>query len=333
LISWFGTRAIVWGVAVLLLSIGLLFLLGRRRALVVAFLAIVVVSALVIRQGWLRSFCTLETNYFCIKVEEREREGEPVRVLILDRLVHSFTSLDDPAMLVYVYEQIYAEVTAYQAGRVNHLRALFIGGGGYTFPRYMEAFYPDSELHVIEIDPGVTQVAYDMLGLRRDTAIVTYNEDARLFLKEDPEQSYDLILGDAFNDFSVPYHLTTREFNDRVRAWLADGGLYIVNIIDGPGGDFLRAYVHTMRQTFRYVYVAPTVASWREAPRSTFVIIGIDTPLDLAAFEADAYLTRMLMSAQDVDALLEEGRLVTLTDQYAPVDQMLAPLFRHQSVD
>jgi spermidine synthase len=334
LISWFGTRVIVWGVAVLLLAMGLLFLLGRRRRmLVVALLAVVVASALVVRQGWLRSICTLETNYFCIKVEERELDGEPVRVLILDRLVHSFTSLDDPTMLVYVYEKIYAEATAYQAERVNHLRALFIGGGGYTFPRYMELFFPDSELDVIEIDPGVTQIAYDMLGLRRDTSIVTYNEDARLFMKEDPEQHYDLILGDAFNDFSVPYHLTTREFNDRVRAWLADGGLYIVNIIDGPGGDFLRAYVHTMQQTFRYVYVAPTIASWREAPRSTFVIIGTDTSLDLAAFESDAYLRRMLMSTEDVDALLEEGRVVTLTDQYAPVDQMLAPLFRHQGVD
>ena len=41
----------------------------------------------------------------------------------------------------------------------------------------------------------------------------------------------------------------------------------------------------------------------------------------------------MLMSTQEVDALLEEGRVVTLTDQYAPVDQMLAPLFRHQGLD
>jgi spermidine synthase len=332
LISWFGTRTIVWGVAVVLLSLGLLFLLShRRRLLVIAVLVVAVASVLVIRQGWLRSFCTLETNYFCIKVEERERDGEPVRVLILDRLVHSFTSLDDPTMLVYVYEQIYAEATAYQAERMNHLRTLFIGGGGYTFPRYMEALYPEAELQVIEIDPGVTQVAQDKLGLSRDSSIVTYNEDARLFMEEDPDQRYDLILGDAFNDFSVPYHLTTREFNERVRAWLADEGLYIVNVIDGPGGDFIRAYVHTLRQTFRHVYLAPTISSWQQASRSTFVIIGTATPLDLEAFEPGAYLTRLLMSEGEVDAFLGEGRLVTLTDQYAPVDQMLAPVFRGQA--
>jgi len=331
LISWFGTRAIVWGVAFVLFALGSLLLLSsRRRLLFLTALIVATVSALTIRTGWLRGICTLETNYFCIKVEEREQDGKPVRVLILDRLVHSFTSLDDPTVLVYIYEQMYAEATAYQAKRQDDMRALFIGGGGYTFPRYMEALYPDSELDVIEIDPGVTQVAYEKLGLSRDTSIVTYNQDARLFVEQSPSQVYHLILGDAFNDYSVPYHLTTREFNERVRAWLADDGLYIVNIIDGPSGDFLRAYIYTMRQTFRHVYLAPTIESWRRAPRSTFVIIGTDVPLDLGAFKANSYLTGRLMSEQEVDALLAEGKVETLTDYYAPVDQMLAPVFRDQ---
>jgi hypothetical protein len=32
-----------------------------------------------------------------------------------------------------------------------------------------------------------------------------------------------------------------------------------------------------------------------------------------------------------VDALLAEGRLATLTEGYAPVDQMLAPVFHHEA--
>jgi spermidine synthase len=278
-------------------------------------------------------------------------------VLYLDRLLHSFTSLDDPTQLVYDYEQMYAEATAYQAQRKESpLRALFIGGGGYTFPRYMEALYPHSEIHVIEIDPGVTEIAYDMLGLSRDTEIVTYNEDARTFLARPPTSSspagsrlrgtggsrhsdsaagatYDLIMGDAFNDFSVPYHLTTKEFNDRVHAWLAEDGLYVVNIIDGPWGSFMRAYTHTLRQTFRHVYLAINVDSWRQSTRSTLVLIATDTPLDLATLEdtdgddGDAQLARLLISDDQIDTLLAEGRVVTLTDRYAPVDQLLIPVF------
>jgi len=337
LISWFGTHTIVWGVALLLMALGLLFLLASRwQWMLLGALILAAASWPVSRLGWLRGLCTRETNYFCIRVDEQEREGEPVRVLTLDRLVHSYVSLNDPTKLVYTYEKMYAEVTAYRAQEDSQLRALFIGGGGYTFPGYMQAIYPGSQIHVIEIDPGVTEVAHDLLGLSRDTPIVTFNEDARLFLEREPTQSYDLIFGDAFNDFSVPYHLTTREFNERVSAWLADDGLYCVNIIDGYRGEFLRAYTHTLRQTFGHVYLAPTAASWQDSGRSTFVLIASNAPLDRAdlltldAGEGEALLAHLLLRDDQVDALLSEGRVVTLTDRYAPVDQMLAPVFRDE---
>ena len=329
LISWLGTHAVVWGVGVLLIFFGLLILLGRRwQWSLLALLFLAAGSVLASSQSWLDGPCTRETDYYCVKVRDEEKDGKPVRVLILDRLVHSYSSLDDPTHLVYGYEASYAEVTAYQAERKGHLRALFVGGGAYTFPRYMEAVYPDSELDVIEIDPAVTEVAHDMLGLRRNTRVVTYNEDARMFLEQEPDDRYDLIFGDAFNDYSVPYHLTTREFNDRVRAWLADDGLYVVNIIDGPWGYFVRAYIHTLRQTFRHVYPVFAVDSWRRSSRSTLVILAGDTPLDLDAFEIAApELAGKLLTEREVDELLAEGRTVMLTDRYAPVDQMLLPVF------
>jgi spermidine synthase len=334
LISWFGTHTIVWGVVVVLFVLGALFFFAGRWLPQAAVLALVVAGSwLAFNRGWLEGPCLRETNYFCIKVREEEREGEPVKVLILDRLVHSYTSIDNPTKLVYGYEQIYAEATAYQAEQNEQLRALFIGGGGYTFPRYIEAIYPGSDIHVIEIDPGVTEVAKAELGVRPDTTIVTYNEDARLFLEREPTQSYNLIMGDAFNDFSVPYHLTTKEFNDRVHAWLAEDGLYMVNIIDGIRGDFLRAYIHTLRQTFDHVYLIPAIGSWRTASRTTFVLIATDTPLDLDQIKAlskdhNSRLADHLLDEAEMDALMAEGRIVMLTDQYAPVDQMLTPVFR-----
>jgi spermidine synthase len=337
LIARFGTHAIVWGVALALIAMGLIFLFRARWAALAAAVALVVGGLwLAGWQGWTQGPCSLETNYFCIKVVDQERNGEPVRVLILDRLVHSFTSMEDPSRLVYGYEQMYAEATAYRAQRDDHLAALFIGGGGYTFPRYLEATFPGSDVDVIEIDPGVTAVARSLLGLPEDTAIRSFNEDARLFLQRTPDRAYDLIMGDAFNDFSVPYHLTTREFNDRVRSWLAPDGFYLVNIIDGPRGEFLRAYAYTLSQTFPYVYLAPTIDSWRESPRSTFVLIAANEPLAVEALaEVDAgdglaLLARQLMSAVDLAALLAESPPALLSDRFAPVDQMLAPAFREE---
>jgi spermidine synthase len=339
LISAFGTHVIVWGVAIALMAMAALFLLSdiRRGRVVAAALVLLILAGgtqAASAQGWIESRCRVETNYFCIKVYEEDKEGEPVRILILDRLVHSYSSLTNPKKLVYGYEQVYAEATAYQAQRHNPLKALFIGGGGYTFPRYMEAIYPGSILDVIEIDPGVTEIAYDLLGLARDSKIASYNEDARMFLKRPPAVKYDLVMGDAFNDYSVPYHLTTQEFNERVAAWLADDGLYMVNMIDGPRRDFLRAYVNTLGQTFTNVYVIPAVRSWQASPRVTFVVIASQRPLDLTALrsmdagDGEAMLAEMLLDRAATEALLADGPRITLSDRYAPVDQMLAPVFR-----
>lgn len=364
LISQYGTHTIVWGVGVLLLLMALLYgLKGRRLSSAAALLVIAGATVLAWQQGWLRSRCNLETNYFCIKVSEEERDGRVVRVLILDRLLHSYVDLQDPTKLIYDYEKVYAEVTAYQALRAGQLRALFIGGGGYTFPRYMAALYPGSDLDVVEIDPGVTEVAYALLGLPRNSPIRTYNQDARLFLQRQPDRAYNLVMGDAFNDYSVPYHLTTKEFDERVHSWLTPDGLYMINLIDGPRRDFLRAYTVTLRQVFAHVYLVPAIVSWRESPRVTFVLIATDTSLNLDAFskardgeavsaerlisqqgtldldalskirprDNEALFAELLLSEQETDALLAEGRTTLLTDQYAPVDQMLAPVVRGES--
>jgi hypothetical protein len=160
-----------------------------------------------------------------------------------------------------------------------------------------------------------------------------------MFLAQNPNQRYHLIMGDAFNDFSVPYHLTTQEFNQQVQSWLAEGGYYVVNIIDGGQGNFLRAYTHTLRQTFDHVYLAPTLEGWRLSPRSTFVLIAGDTPLDLDAMGAfdggdgDTLFAGRVLSTQEVDDILAEGRTVRLTDQYAPVDQLLAPVIRGEVLE
>ena len=331
LISWFGTHTIIWAVGGLLVLLGLALIVGRRwPVMAAAVVALGAGSWFANGQGWLQSICDRETNYFCIRVVEQTRDGAPVRALILDRMVHSHSSLDDPTKLVYDYERMYAEVTAHRAAQDDHLRALFIGGGGYTFPRYMATIYPGSDVDVIEIDPEVTEVAYEELGVRRDAKITNYNEDGRMVLSREPSQTYDLIYGDAFNDFSVPYHLTTHEFNQRVQAWLAEDGLYVINMIDGAQARFLRAFVETLRQTFPYVYVAPTDFEWKQLSRNTFVIVASGQPVAVDAIGAgsDRRFASHLLSAADLDAVLAAGKVVILTDRYAPVDQMLAPVFR-----
>ena len=329
LISSFGTRQLVWGVAGGLLLTGAIISFTtrerRRYAPGIVFLIFLTTSVAVWQQGWLTSPCFRETNYFCIKVRA-DQENPDVQILTLDRLVHSYVDLNDPTNLRYQYERIYAEVVETIFAGGPSLRALFIGGGGYTFPHFLEITYPDSRIDVIEIDSGVTEIAHTELGLPRDTSIRSINEDARRAISNlAPSERYDLIVGDAFNDFSVPYHLTTLQFNQLVAGHLTEQGIYMINIIDGKQGAFLRAYVHTLGQVFDHVYVAAVDGKIGDRIRQTYVIVASRQPLEELAVNPS--LTQYFVSPTGLQTYLREEPAVLLSDDYVPVDNLLAPVF------
>ena len=140
-----------------------------------------------------------------------------MRVLVLDHLIHSYNSIEDPTYIKYGYIKVYAEFIEYLAQTKPDFSVLFVGGGAYTLPRYIEAKYPQAHMEVIEIDPGVTRSTTPTWVSVRETKIVTYNLDGRQMVDTmvDEGKKFDLVIGDAFNDLSIPYHLTTRSSTKR----------------------------------------------------------------------------------------------------------------------
>ena len=335
LISLLGTKTIVLGVAAVLFILGF-FVIGQARLLRTR--AAAMVGLMFIGGSAIPSICNVESNYYCIRVSQNGAGY----ILRLDHLIHSYVKPDSVNELGYSYEKIYALLTAYTGKK--DFRALFLGGGGYVMPRYMERYYPDSELVVSEIDPAVTEVNFARLELSRDTPIISVNRDARIFLKLMSEtERYDYVFGDTFNDFAVPYHLTTKEFNDLVAAHLSDDGFYAVNLIDDLRyGNFLGSYIRTLRLSFPFVYFMPLETDWRHNGRNTFVVVGAKRPLepgrwaaavppgiselqDPESDESKAY--HLVVSDAEVDELLAGRKTVILTDDFVPVDNMLAPVF------
>jgi spermidine synthase len=129
-----------------------------------------------------------------------------------------------------------------------------IGGAGYSFPKDYLRAYPQAEIDVVEIDPGITQIARDHFRVIDDPRMRIFHEDGRIFINAAPEAAYDAILMDAFGSlFSVPTHLTTveavREF-DRI---LKPNGVLIVNVggaIMGDASHFLQAQLATYESVF-----------------------------------------------------------------------------------
>ena len=90
------------------------------------------------------------------------------------------------------------------------------------------------------------------------------------------------MFGDAFNDYQVPYHLTTREFAQKVRGLLKPDGLYLALVIDRMrGGRFMASVVRTLQEVFPHVYVLSDVGGTLVPRARTYVVAASATALDL----------------------------------------------------
>lgn len=333
LVARFGTKATIVGAGAVLIA-GSLILFARRAgtAIVAALFAGLLLFATFrplpppVQTTELPShqtgfIHTEESQYYAIRVQRTVRPdtGAPVHALHLDKLVHSYSDRSDPAFLEYGYLRIFDEVA--RASRGSQL--LFIGGGGYTLPRKIEHEHPRMRIDVVEIDPAVTRVARRFFGLSRTTRIRTINEDARWFTMRE-RGPYDVVFIDAFNDLSVPYHLATREYALELRRLLAPRGIVAANVIDDFGkGRFLASYVRTLQTVFPHVALVMESGDPRTMRRSTFVVLASDAPLP----------GMKTLPQADLRAYLADRNAIVLTDDFAPVDQMMAPLFRARAVE
>ncbi len=267
-------------------------------------------------------------------VRLRLRTGHTMRSMSLDRLVHGFVDLHDEQWLEYEYERIAAAIIERaHPSSGEKLRAFFIGGGSYTFQRYLLAARGASaEITSLEIDPAVTHAAERALGLQRDPRHEIVHEDARTWLgrRASDAPRYDVVLGDAFHDVGVPWHLTTRECAVAVHDVLRTdgGGLYLINIIDDPAaGRFLGSMLVTLESVFEHVEVLSLPAG-DDTPGDTLIVCASDRPVDLTKlrpFGGTGESVRRHSAAQLATLRVKSGGLV-LTDDYAPVETLLAPV-------
>jgi MFS family permease len=321
LISAFGTRPVVAGVALTLLALAVLsnpFWQHRSsRALNVALAAGVVALFTVGLAATYDSPCVKESNYYCIGIEE----DSGIKILSLDMLIHGYVDPRNPSQPIYPYEKVYRTVIDAKFGKTRPLTSFGIGGGAFTFPRYLARYHHGHSV-VAEIDKDVTQVARDQLGLVDTPAIDIIEKDARPVLRDRPKgEKYDLVLGDAFGDIAIPYHLVTREFNDLVASRLKPDGLYLVNIVDGVNYDFLRSYIHTLQMSFPFVGLFAVPGESGGGAQATFVVGASKQPLPTTA---------TAVAPGQLNAFLALRHATTLTDDHVPVDQLLAPVFRQR---
>ena len=267
--------------------------------------------------------CEVETAYHCARVvADPLREGG--RTLYLDQLRHSYVDLDDPTYLEFDYTKNFGAVIDSKWPAPQSVRALHIGGGGLTMPHYLMATRPGSQNKVYEIDPGVIELDKAELGAKPGPDLDLQIRDGRLGVRTEPADSRDLVIMDAFGGVAVPWHLTTREIVSDIRRVLAPDGLYLVNVIDFGPQSFAKAEIQTIAAEFPYVAVIGTPEKFAGDEGGNFVLVAADQPLPSSMIQSQlGQRGTALADAAAVSNFVGDAPL--LTDDYAPVDQLLTP--------
>ncbi|MGE5528785.1 MAG: spermidine synthase [Patescibacteria group bacterium] len=362
LIPVMGVRNIVHALGLVLLILALLafIALGRERGrgrlpLAGATLGAIILLAL----GWrfappaygphgtwgARTLYTADSLYHHIVVDEVGNE----RHLHFDNSWQSGMYLDDPLRANFEYTSyLHLGVVA----RPRPRRMLLIGlGGGSAVTRFLHDYPSLARVDVVEIDPAVVSVARRYFRLPVDDSRLRINvQDGRLYVDRlareiaaGRAEPYDLVLVDAYNADTVPYHLTTLEFCRSLRAILAPDGVVAANLIGsviGPDSLLVRAMARTYGTAFPQIYLFPIgysgMADWRAV--QNIILVGTQQVRRWSAMDWIAEAKRLHNTGEITEAvpafaeMLVEDRAAAgeealrsallLTDDYAPVDTL-----------
>ena len=199
-------------------------------------------------------------------------EGNAVRVLSVGGMFQSATYLDEGRRYEPVFGYYRAFDRMFEAGRPIET-VLMIGGGGYAYPKHFIATQEEAAIDVVEIDPVVTRIAYEHFFLDELIAefdaemngrLNLFNEDGRAFLDELSEAPegirYDAIVLDSFGGNEPVARLVSAEAVRAAKGCLAQGGLYLANVVapaTEAGARYLDATVATLYEAFAHVWVIP----------------------------------------------------------------------------
>ncbi|HKR73411.1 MAG TPA: fused MFS/spermidine synthase [Candidatus Nitrosocosmicus sp.] len=260
------------------------------------------------------------------------------RALFLNGYPHSIMDRSDPHALESKYTKFFPLGLMIKE---NVTKVLFIGGGGFSGPKYFLQNYPNISVDVVEIDPKVVEVAQEYFFLdESNPKLDIYIQDAREFLNKHPE-SYDIIVLDAFSKSYVPFHLMTVEFYKLLSDKLSNGGVVISNHIGSTSNnqatsDLYRANFKTLLEVFPKVFVFLTDHSKSLQNIILASVKGgqIDEYNMSDKFEISNLQktnSKVIEEINYQDYVLESNQIrkndvPILRDRYAPVEKLLDPI-------
>ena len=208
--------------------------------------------------------------YQYIAVKEDLEKGE--RYIFNNRkdLVQGGIYLGRPDKLLFEYTQTAFISLAFLDREPRSV--LFVGLGAGSMPRYLNRYYPQAEIDVVEIDPDIVDVAKRFFYFTENSRMKVHVEDGRVFIKR-ASKKYDVIFLDAYQSGDIPFHLTTIEFLKEVKGKLKEGGLVVSNILSPFRNKFFDSMVATFDRAFSHFFI------FKGRKANNFIFVGTDSGL------------------------------------------------------
>lgn len=256
LLAFIGSTSVMYITAVLLVIASFLADQSNRVFKLVSFLFFLAAVAvnhentkIQARQG----FIDTDTPYNRVLVYNslEQSSGRPtVEMMTGPEGRQSSMYRDSPSELALSYTRYY-QLAEYFSPEIQ--RILVLGGGGFSFPKFALARYPEAQIDVVEMDGGIIALAYSHFALSKNPRLTIYQEDARTFLRKTSKR-YDVILCDVFNShYSIPPHMVTVETAQMLSRALTESGVVLVNLLasqHGKSSNFFAALYSSYKSVF-----------------------------------------------------------------------------------
>jgi spermidine synthase len=181
-----------------------------------------------------------------IQVIDREDQRE---LRFGNHITQSARSLVSPDVLLLDYTR------AMMAGLLfvpKPATVLHFGLGGGTLPDCLHRHLPEVQQRVVELNPGVVEVAYRYFDLPVSPRLEVINQDGADFLREDTGR-YALIFLDAFHANGAAPHMNTATIYRLLRERLERGGWLVLNAW-GSQREILMQVRQDLRSTFTQLH-------------------------------------------------------------------------------
>lgn len=187
-------------------------------------------------------------------------------------VVQTLMDLKQPERLQHLYARTMMAGLLYPAETSS---VLIVGLGGGAFVHFLNHYFPDLRLDVVELDPAVVTVARDYFGTAENARTRIFVGDGRDFLQRAADR-YDLILldahlhpGAATDKTGHPLSLQTQAFYRSLHERLRPGGAALFNLI-ARGEE--QAYIASICRAF-----AATELLWTPA-RGNVIVVAMPGP-------------------------------------------------------